>query len=70
MSVGQVDGQELAKSEEPTIREILTGSSDNKRVRIKGWLQNTRSSGGIVFLQIRDGSGVVQATVRKGKVPD
>src|SRR5437867_2634933 len=62
--------QELARVQEPRVRDILAGDYDGKRVRIRGWLQNTRSSGGIVFLHLRDGSGVVQSTVRKGSVPD
>ncbi len=35
---------------------------------LRGWLQNKRSSGGIQFLLLRDGSGVVQCTLRKEKV--
>ena len=47
------------------IQTVLSESSDGSRVRIRGWLQSKRSSGGIVFLQVRDGSGVIQCTVRK-----
>ena len=36
-------------------------------VTIKGWMYNNRSSGKIAFLQIRDGSGFIQAVVEKGK---
>ncbi len=36
---------------------------------VHGWLQNKRSGGGIVFLLVRDGTGVVQCTARKEKVP-
>ena len=36
------------------------------RVRIKGWLYNKRSSGKLHFLQVRDGTGVVQAVCFKG----
>ncbi len=32
-------------------------------VTVKGWLYNKRSSGKLVFLQIRDGSGIVQGVV-------
>ncbi|MBC7796763.1 MAG: asparagine--tRNA ligase, partial [Pyrinomonadaceae bacterium] len=35
-------------------------------VTVKGWLYNSRSSGKLVFLQVRDGSGIVQAVVFKG----
>jgi asparaginyl-tRNA synthetase len=37
-------------------------------VTIKGWLVNRRSSGRIHFLQIRDGSGFIQAVVSKAAV--
>lgn len=38
-------------------------------VLVRGWLQNKRSGGGIQFLLVRDGTGVVQCTVRKEQVP-
>ena len=50
------------------VQDVLTGSLDGKEVLVRGWLQNKRSSGGVIFLFIRDGSGVVQCTVRKGEV--
>ncbi|MCA1588890.1 MAG: asparagine--tRNA ligase [Acidobacteria bacterium] len=34
-------------------------------VTLKGWLYNTRSSGKLVFLQLRDGTGIVQCVVFK-----
>jgi asparaginyl-tRNA synthetase len=37
-----------------------------EEVTLKGWLYNTRSSGKLVFLQLRDGTGVVQCVVFKG----
>jgi asparaginyl-tRNA synthetase len=39
-------------------------------VTIKGWLVNRRSSGKIHFLQVRDGSGFIQAVVSKAAVGD
>ena len=39
-----------------------------KEVIIKGWVYNKRSSGKIHFLQIRDGSGFIQAIILKGEV--
>ncbi len=38
--------------------------------RIKGWLANRRSSGKIHFLQVRDGSGFIQAVMSKAAVGD
>ena len=37
-------------------------------VELKGWVFNKRSSGSIIFLQIRDGSGCLQAVVAKNEV--
>jgi asparaginyl-tRNA synthetase len=51
-------------------REILLGTFDAKEVLVRGWLQNKRTGGGIIFLLLRDGSGVVQCTLRKGKVDE
>jgi asparaginyl-tRNA synthetase len=53
-----------------SISDVLSGSSDSARVRVRGWLQNKRSSGGIIFLLVRDGSGVIQCTIRKGAVDE
>ncbi|TMI15816.1 asparagine--tRNA ligase, partial [Candidatus Bathyarchaeota archaeon] len=53
-----------------TVRDILLGTFDAKQVLVHGWLQNKRTGGGIIFLLLRDGSGVVQCTLRKGKVDD
>jgi len=36
---------------------------------ISGWVYNLRSSGSIMFLQLRDGSGFMQAIVAKNSVP-
>ncbi|MCF6276791.1 MAG: asparagine--tRNA ligase [Candidatus Magasanikbacteria bacterium] len=41
-----------------------------KTVTLKGWIYNTRSSGSIAFLQIRDGSGFIQAVVSKSEVDE
>jgi asparaginyl-tRNA synthetase len=37
-----------------------------EQVTLKGWLYNSRSSGKLVFLQLRDGTGIVQCVVFKG----
>lgn len=41
-----------------------------KKVKIKGWLYNKRSSGKIHFLIIRDGTGFIQCIVEKSKVKE
>ena len=40
----------------------------DSEVTIKGWLYNKRSSGSIAFLQLRDGTGFIQAVVVKDGV--
>src|ERR671910_3473128 len=39
-----------------------------QEVVLKGWLYNMRSSGKILFPQLRDGSGVVQCVVLKNAI--
>lgn len=39
-------------------------------VTLKGWLANRRSSGRIHFLQVRDGSGFIQAVMSRAQVGD
>jgi asparaginyl-tRNA synthetase len=41
-----------------------------EEVTIKGWLYNVRSSGKLIFPQIRDGSGIIQGVVFKKNVPE
>ena len=41
-----------------------------KEVLIRGWVYNTRSSGKILFLLVRDGTGIVQCPVIQGDVAD
>src|SRR5829696_4473308 len=40
-----------------------------QEVTIKGWLYNLRSSGKILFPQLRDGTGVVQCVALKNSIP-
>ena len=39
-------------------------------VTVRGWIYHRRTAGKLLFLEIRDGSGVVQVVARKGEVPD
>jgi asparaginyl-tRNA synthetase len=41
-----------------------------QEVTLHGWLYNSRASGKIQFLIVRDGTGLCQCIVEKGKVPD
>jgi len=42
----------------------------DQEAQIQGWVYNFRSSGSICFLQVRDGSGFIQAIVSKDEVSD
>ena len=48
------------------IKDIANFSGKN--VEIRGWLYNKRSSGKLHFLQIRDGTGLIQCVVYEGDV--
>ncbi|HKZ45582.1 MAG TPA: asparagine--tRNA ligase [archaeon] len=48
------------------ISEILRGKEGE--VSVRGWVHHKRSSGGILFLLIRDGSGIIQCTLKKDKL--
>lgn len=51
-----------------SVSDIFDGKFDGSEVEIKGWLVTKRSSGGVQFLIIRDGTGVIQATIHKDEV--
>ena len=52
------------------IAEILDGGHDGERVAVRGWMYNRRSSGGIQFLMMRDGTGVMQCTLNRGDIDE
>ncbi len=52
------------------ISDILNNKKTDEKVKIRGWIYRTRSSGNIVFTVIRDSSGNLQATVKKGNLSD
>lgn len=49
-----------------SILEILRGNRVGENVRLRGWVNAWRSSGGIQFIILRDGTGFIQCTLRKG----
>jgi len=44
------------------------GQHLGKEIVLRGWLYNMRSSGKLHFLQLRDGSGIIQCVIFKGNV--
>jgi len=53
-----------------SVSDILDGKMTEKEVEVKGWLLTKRSSGGVQFLVVRDGTGMIQATVHKDEVAE
>ena len=52
----------------PVARINEISKYEGQDVELRGWLYNKRSSGKLHFLQVRDGSGVIQAVMFKGDV--
>jgi asparaginyl-tRNA synthetase len=50
------------------ISRAFAPDSVGSTVRLRGWVQKTRSSGGILFLLLRDRTGTVQATAKKDAI--
>ena len=53
-----------------TIGQVLSSSLPGDEVVIRGWIYRTRSSGAIVFAVVRDSTGIIQVTAKKGILPD
>ncbi len=53
-------------------RTIVTNLKDfaGQQVTLAGWIYQARSSGKVQFIILRDGSGLCQCVVEKGKIPD
>jgi len=60
----------MSKPKWTKIEDILLGDKTSKKINIRGWIYRTRSSGNIVFMVIRDSSGILQATIKKGNLPN
>lgn len=54
----------------PWVRIEELSAYVDRDVQLRGWLYNARSKGKIVFLLVRDGSGICQCVVTRGTVPD
>ena len=50
------------------IRVSEVGQYVGQEITLHGWLYNKRSSGKLHFLQLRDGSGIIQCVMFKGEV--
>jgi asparaginyl-tRNA synthetase len=61
--------QSLASPSAPYVHIAELAKHVGETVVLKGWLYNLRSSGKILFPQLRDGSGVVQCVALKNGIP-
>jgi asparaginyl-tRNA synthetase len=57
-----------APSDSTTLFIAHLGRHVGETVTLRGWLYNKRSSGKLHFLEVRDGTGIVQCVVFKGNV--
>src|SRR3972149_81069 len=48
------------------IHEILDGCCEGKKVAIRGWVYRKRESKETIFLLVRDSTGFIQCTIKKG----
>ncbi len=48
------------------IREIIEGRHENEKVAIRGWIYRKREGKTLIFLLVRDSTGFIQCTVKKG----
>jgi len=60
--------QSLALASEKHVYINQLAQHEGQEIVLKGWLYNMRSSGKILFPQLRDGTGVVQCVVLKNAV--
>jgi asparaginyl-tRNA synthetase len=47
------------------ISEILDGSCKDQNVTVRGWVYRKRQGKELIFLVVRDSTGVIQCTVKK-----
>jgi asparaginyl-tRNA synthetase len=48
------------------IREVLDGRHEDKKVAIRGWVYRKREGKKLIFLLVRDSTGFIQCTIKKG----
>lgn len=52
------------------VKEVLDGRYEGKRILLRGWVHRIRKQKTMVFVLLRDHSGVVQTVVKQGSVSD
>lgn len=51
------------------IKEILEGENEGENISIRGWVYRKRESKKTIFLLIRDATGIIQVTIKRGTQP-
>lgn len=57
-------------NEYSSIKELLDGKAVGREVVVRGWVYRARTSGGVLFLVLRDSTGIIQVAVKKDRVSD
>ena len=52
------------------IKKVLRGEHTGEKVTVRGWVWRYRTSGKIVFATLRDATGTLQTTTKKGSASD
>ncbi len=52
------------------VRDVLDGAYEGKMVRLRGWVHRTRAQSKMVFVTLRDPSGLVQSVIKKDAVSE
>ena len=47
------------------ISEVLSGKYNDQKVTVRGWVYRKRESKALIFILIRDSTGVIQSTIKK-----
>src|SRR2546425_315916 len=69
MATSEIDTEQLStESSAPSVYINRLGAHVGEKVTLRGWLYNLRSSGKLMFPQLRDGTGIVQCVVVKAAV--
>ena len=58
----------MSSQQPPVVRVGEVAQYEGDLIELRGWVYNVRSSGKLHFLQMRDGSGIIQCVVFKGDV--
>ncbi len=53
-----------------TIAGAFAADASGRELRVRGWVQRSRSSGGILFVLLRDRTGTVQVTAKRDTLGD